>query len=461
MRGMQPISINHVPAEMMQKIQDILVSLDIKVKETLLQQEEYLYMMTLEMIDYDWVEHGEGATEESCRADAYLRLITDMQHLQLPKHFYDALHGRADYEDILYVYPDAEVRNIKRRFFSPLLRDMENAFEHSESYYPDRETLLNRWIEWNGSPLFAFVPFHSLTHTKQIMLPYRIVNKLCYPHNVASGRTYEEALAYALVKVIKKTVGEILGYNYIHPGDDAWDVWKERCPQLYMLINDLRPEPTGNVSKEKLDKLIATSLTFTREIYVRDCSFLGIPSVSVYIPGASFVQRERFFQEERRLPSHADEVLHTLQQHYDEFCDIYSAALAESYPDDCSIEYAFFCSASPNELTAAYHLYLGDEASALSTLYQEPRPCKRIQAIICELEMKKEGVDISHRDSILKKLFSKAFCPIIQKCWRGGDTFARFFEQIMDEPIEERLKGLSFPYHVLSLLNRIRGMINS
>ena len=32
------------------------------------------------------------------------------------------------------------------------------------------------------------------------MLPYRIVNKLCYPHNVASGRTYEEALAYFLTK---------------------------------------------------------------------------------------------------------------------------------------------------------------------------------------------------------------------------------------------------------------------
>ena len=213
------------------------------------------------------------------------------------------------------------------------------------------------------------------------------------------------------------------------------------------------------MSQKTLDKLIATCLTFAREIYVRDCSFLGIPSVSVYIPGASFVQRERFFQEERRLPSHADEVLHTLQQHYNEFCNIYCDALAESDLGDCSIEYASFCSASPNELTSAYHLYLCDEASALSTLYQESRPCKRIQAIICELEMKKEGVDISHRDSILKKLFGKPFCPFIQKYWRGGDTFARFFEQVMDEPVEERLKGVSFPYHVLSLLNRVRGMM--
>ena len=455
------MTANPIPAAMMEKMQGVLEALEIKVNETLSQEEEYSYTMKLEVVGYDWTVCGHGRSEEACRADAHLRLITAMQHLQLPKHFYDALRGRIDCEDILYVYPDAEVRNIKRSIFSPLLRDMEYAFEHSEGYSPDRETLLNRWIEWNGSPMFAFVPFHSLTHTKQIMLPYRIVNKLCYPHNVASGRTYEEALAHALVKVIKKTVGEILGYNYTHPEDDAWDVWKERCPQLYMLINDLRPEPTGNVSKETLDKLIATCLTFTREIYVRDCSFLGIPSVSVYIPGASLVQRELFFQEERRLPSHADEVLHTLQQHYDEFCNIYSDALAESYPDDCSIEYTFFCSASPNELTAAYHLYLGDEASALSTLYQDSRPYKRVQAIICELEMKKEGVDISHRDSILKKLFGKAFCPIIQKYWRDGDTFARFFKQIIDEPIEERLKELSFPYHVLSLLNRIRRMINS
>ena len=227
-----PMTANPIPATMMEKMQGILEALEIKVDETLFQDEEYTYTMKLEVVGYDWTVCGHGRSEEACRADAYLRLITDLQHLQLPQHLYDALRGRADYEDILCVYPDAEVRNIKRRFFSPLLNDMVYTFEHSEGYYPDRETLLNRWIEWNGSPMFAFVPFHSLTHTKQIMLPYRIVNKLCYPHNVASGRTYEEALAHALVKVIKKTIGEILGYNYTHPEDDLRDVCKDRCPKL-------------------------------------------------------------------------------------------------------------------------------------------------------------------------------------------------------------------------------------
>lgn len=453
MRGMQPISINHVPAEMMQKIQDILVSLDIKVKETLLQQEEYLYMMTLEMIDYDWVEHGEGATEESCRADAYFKVITAILNLQFPEHLYASVYGREDYEYIFYVYPDAEVRDIREHLTESLLNDMQTCLCYSEGHDISMDMITNRWTEWNGGHKSAFVPFYSLKDDKQVMLPYRIINKMCYPYNVATGRTYEEALARALVMQIRKYIDEHLGCTQ----ETAWDEWRLRCPALYMLVNSFEPSPTGFVNEDSLRELKEMCLAITDDVYVRDNSIEGIPSVCVYLPNVSPVMRENLFQvQKRKYVVDADDALPALSKYYGDFCNIYREALLGIY-EDYPLSREVLCTASTNELTAAYHIYRGDTTSALSELYQESNPCKHVQAIICELELRKEHVAPYKRNILLTMLFGKDVCDFIQKYWRNNsETFACFFDDVVDEPLEERLKRPTFPHRLLCLMNRAR-----
>ena len=59
---------NSIPTEMMQKMQALLVSLELKVSDTILKQDEYSYSMTLCLPDYNWTVFGEGRTEEACRA---------------------------------------------------------------------------------------------------------------------------------------------------------------------------------------------------------------------------------------------------------------------------------------------------------------------------------------------------------------------------------------------------------
>ena len=454
MRVMQPISTYHVSVEMMQKIQEILVSLDIKVKETLLQQEEYSYMMTLEMTDYDWVEHGEGATEESCRADAYLKVITAILNLQFPEHLYASLYGREDYDDVFYVYPDVEVRDIREHLAESLLSDMYVCLCYSEGHDISMDMITNRWTEWNGGHKSAFVPFYSLKDDKQVMLPYRIINKMCYPYNVATGRTYEEALARALVMQIRKSVAEHLGCTQ----ETAWDEWRLRCPELYMLVNSFEPSPTGFVSEDSLSKLKEMCLAITEDVYVRDNSIGGIPSVCVYLPKVSPVMRENLFQvQKRKYVVDADDALPALSKYYGDFCNIYREALLGIY-EEYPLSREVLCTASTNELTAAYHIYRGDTTSALSALYQDPNPCKHIRAIICELELKKESVAPCRRNRILTMLFGKDVCSFVQKYWRNAEIFVCLFDDIVDEPLEERLKGMTFPYRVLSLLKRVRGM---
>lgn len=439
---------------MMQKMQALLASLELKVSDTILKQDEYSYSMTLCLLDYNWTVFGEGRTEEACRADACLSLITAIQHQQFPDHFYNSLRGREEYEDILYVYPDAVVRDIRKPIAQSLLYDMNTSLSHFENGYLDNKTVLNRWIEWNGSPKLAFVPFRSLRGNKTVMLPNRIIGKMCYPYNVASGRTYEEALAHALVKVIKKSVGDTLRGNQ-DSEDAASNEWRKRCPQLYMLLNDLEPSPAGEISKEKLSQLIDMCYTMSREVYVRDNSFLGIPSVCVYIPGITLVLKENLLQKERKPIANPDEALQNLSKRYADFCYRYNEHLMDIYENDDFLLH-HIGGVTLNELTAAYHIYMGDNASSLNALYQAPHPCKRIQAIICELEMKKEGTSVCSRNWLLSMLFGKEFCTFIQKCWRNSDAFAHIFNNLVDEPLEERLKGVSFPYRVLSLLNRVK-----
>lgn len=456
---MKSISATPITDEMMKKMQSILTALKIKVEETILQQEEYSYSTKLVLPDYDWTIYGQGRTEEACRAEAYLNLITAIQHLQFPEHFYNSLRGREDSDDILYVYPDAKIRDIRKPILQSLLSDMEMSLSCFKDGYANTKTLLNHWIEWNGSPKFAFVPFYSLKGNKKVMLPYRIVNKLCYPYNVASGRTYEEALAHALIGEIKRCAGRILGCNPKDSADIVRDEWGQRCPELYMQLNSLEPSPTGEVSKEKLNQLIDMCYKIVHEVYVRDNSFLGIPSVCVYIPGVSPVMRENILQEERKLATYTDdEILRILSEHNNAFHNMYDFHLMEAYESE-SMAVEDFLSGSINELVAAYHIYRNDTGSALSTLYQEPRPSKHVRAIICELEMKKEGADIRSRNWMLTMLFGKDCSSFIQNYWRNRDAFAHFFNNIIDEPIEERLKGISFPYRILSLVNRVKGMI--
>lgn len=450
---MKLISATPITDEMVKKIQDILVSLSLEVKEILQQHEELLYTMKLEMTDYDWVEHGEGATEDSCRADAYLKVITTILNLQFPEHLYASVYGREDYEYIFYVYPDAEVRDIREHLIEPLLSDMQTCLSYSEGYDINMNMVLNRWTEWNGGHKSAFVPFYSLKDDKQVMLPYRIINKMCYPYNVATGRTYEEALARALVMQIRKSVAEHLGCAQ----ETAWDEWRLRCPALYMLVNSFEPSPTGFVSEDFLRKLKEMCLAITEDVYVRDNSIEGVPSVCVYLPQVSPVMRENLFQEQKRkYVVDADDASPALSKYYGDFYDIYREALLGIY-EDYPLSHEVLCTASTNELTAAYHIYRGDMASALSVLYQESNPCKHVQAIICELELRKEHVAPYKRNILLTMLFGKDVCDFIQKYWRNNsETFACFFDNIVDEPLEERLKRPTFPHRLLCLMNRAR-----
>lgn len=123
---------NHTTSDMTEQIQDIIASLGIEIIESSVPNEDNSYTTQLELKGYDWIVCGYGQTSDISRADAYLKLITDLQHLNLPAHIYSILNRRYTFY-LNCCYPDANIGLVLRRpIQEPLLQDITTAIREKE-----------------------------------------------------------------------------------------------------------------------------------------------------------------------------------------------------------------------------------------------------------------------------------------------------------------------------------------
>ena len=176
-----------------------------EIIESSVPNEDNSYTTHLELKGYDWTVCGYGQTSDISRADAYLKLITDLQHLNLPAHIYSILNRR----DTFYLnrcYPDAHTGHIRKRpIQEPLLQDITTAIREKEGEEYDLREIkryLNIWVECEDR--LSYVSFYSVKMRKNINLSHRVVTHLCYPNGGATSENYEEALSTALIGEIKR-----------------------------------------------------------------------------------------------------------------------------------------------------------------------------------------------------------------------------------------------------------------
>lgn len=104
-------------------------------------------------------------------------------------------------------------------------------------------------------------------------------------------------------------------------------------------------------------------------------------------------------------------------------------------------------------------MYMGDAISALNELYEEPNPDEHIRAIICELEMKVQGVAMNKRDTILKLFFGKKYIQFIQKNWRDRFVHSRLFELIISNTLGKDIESEENLNRYRTLVLNIRDMM--
>lgn len=451
---------NHTSTDMTEQIQDIIASLGIEIIESSAPNEDNSYTTQLELKGYDWTVCGYGQTSDISRSDAYLRLITDLQHLNFPAHVYSILNRRYSF-DLNFCYPDAHNGHIRKRpIQEPLLQDITTAIREKEGEEYDLREIkryLNNWADCEN--YLSYVPFYSVKMRKSINLSHRVVTHLCYPNGVATADTYEEALSTALIGEIKRYFERAFAMLPTSNEADAWRKWGCQCPELYKEYKKIET-PNGKwASKEGIARLIKICLTFAPDVYIRDNGYLGIPSVCVYLPGITPIFREDIFPQGMQMPYKKEEILYAVPEYNVAFWSTYSYELMDLYEEKYSLIFSDFSCGSYKELLAAFHVYIGDTISALNELYEEPNPDEHIRAIICELEMKVQGVEISKRNTILKLFFGKKYIQFIQKNWRDRFVHSRLFELIISNTLGKDIESAENLHRYRTLVLNIRDMM--
>lgn len=451
---------NHTTSDMTEQIQDIIASLGIEIIESSVPNEDNSYTTQLELKGYDWMVCGYGQTSDISRADAYLRLITDLQHLNLPAHIYSILNRRYTFY-LNRCYPDANIGLVLRRpIQEPLLQDISTAIREKEGEEYDLREIkryLNNWVD--GENRLSYVPFYSVKRRKNINLSHRVVTHLCYPHGVATAETYEEALSKALIGEIKRHFERTFAMMPTSNEADSWRKWGCQCPRLYKEYQNIEASNGKWATKEGISRLIKICLTFAPDVYIRDNGYLGIPSVCVYLPGITPIFREDIFPLGMQIPYKKEEVLYAVPEYNVAFWSRYSYELMDLYEEKYSLIFNNFSCGSYKELLAAFHVYTDDTISALNELYEEPNPDEHIRAIICELEMKVQGVAMNKRDTILKLFFGKKYIEFIKKNWRDRFVHSRLFERIISNTLGKDIENVENLERYHTLMLNIRDMM--
>lgn len=451
---------NHTTSDMTEQIQDIIASLGIEIIESSVPNEDNSYTTQLELKGYDWTVCGYGQTSDISRVDAYLKLITDLQHLNLPAHIYSILNRRYTFY-LNRCYPDANIGLVLRRpIQEPLLQDISTAIREKEGEEYDLREIkryLNNWVD--GENRLSYVPFYSVKRRKNINLSHRVVAHLCYPHGVATAETYEEALSKALIGEIKRHFERTFAMMPTSNEADSWRKWGCQCPRLYKEYQNIEASNGKWATKEGISRLIKICLTFAPDVYIRDNGYLGIPSVCVYLLGITPIFREDIFPLGMQIPYKKEEVLYAVPEYNVAFWSRYSYELMDLYEEKYSLIFNDFSCGSYKELLAAFHVYTGDTTSALNELYEEPNPDEHIRAIICELEMKEQGVAMNKRDTILKLFFGKKYVQFIKKNWRDRFVHSRLFERIISNTLGKDIESVENLERYHTLMLNIRDMM--
>lgn len=232
-------------------------------------------------------------------------------------------------------------------------------------------------------------------------------------------------------------------------------------------------------NKNGVKWLIDKCLSIAPDVYIRNHSYLGFPTVRVYIPGVSPVYMFNPLGKTKQLSKYSVSVINNLSDYAESMPNFYKMELINYFSGDHHSIYEERLGVSVHVLIAALYLDLGDRGLAsytsnevepgivvsgnpvhlaLQSLYKEKSPSKFIQAVICELEMLEDCISERDRDRILDLFFGLKYRMYVSINWRGNNIVSGLFEPF--KPKEERggfnAKKFSITNHIACLIMMIK-----
>ena len=181
-------------------------------------------------------------------------------------------------------------------------------------------------------------------------------------------------------------------------------------------------------NKKGASLLIRKCLQFSSDVYIRNNSFLGFPSVRVYIPRMSSVYKFNPLGNQCLVEKKIINILQSFPKLANNLIEEEKEKINSLFTKDYHSIYAEKLGVSVPVLLGAINADLGRFNLAIEYLKQETNPSLYIKSAIKELEMKMLNICTEDRDNMLSLFFGAKYRTYIALNWRTSNIVGGLFD---------------------------------
>ena len=180
-------------------------------------------------------------------------------------------------------------------------------------------------------------------------------------------------------------------------------------------------------NQKGVSQLIGLCLSLSSDIYIRNNSYLGFPSVRVYVPGITSVHKFNPLGK-KTVSKHLIDVVENFPWHSYSLSREEKQAIVNLFNEDYHFLYSEKLGVSVPILLGTLNYDLGNTVAAIDCLNQELSPTLYIKAAICELKMQEKHINTSDRNRILLLFFGQKYLVYVELNWRSRDASKGLFD---------------------------------
>lgn len=211
-------------------------------------------------------------------------------------------------------------------------------------------------------------------------------------------------------------------------------------------------------NKKGVEFLLSLCLSLAPDVYIRDNSFLGFPSVRIYVPGMSPVYKfNPLSANNGGLSRKMRNIIYSFPLYAESISKSEKLELIKIFTNDYHSIYSEMLGVSVPVLLGTLYYDVGDIQNAIRWLHKELKPSKFIMAAIRELEMQEDNISIVDRDRMLSLFFGDKFKTYIAINWRGANATIGLFDPFRVSKLRGvKLDNTQLIEKITSLYNKLK-----
>lgn len=186
------------------------------------------------------------------------------------------------------------------------------------------------------------------------------------------------------------------------------------------------PNQDNFSNKLGLKEIINTTLNISEDIFIRDNSFLGVPSYSIYIPNISLSYYALGWKELNN--KYCKTILSQCDENIDFFTIEEKYNLLNYLENTCTEDIMYCNCLTENVVKAALYLDTNQPLKAIELLRTYPYYEQSFKVAAKDIELSLSGYEESDRDNMISLFFGENYIEDLNKIWRTETVFENLFK---------------------------------